>query len=612
MSDFTLREPTSPPISSGIIVKEARIRHYRCLRSVDVVLDPITLLIGQNNSGKTSFLNALFAAIGAGPRMLSSDDVFLRKNEMSAPKTRAVVIDILVRPADANGQTASVFPTGSPWLELWGSGIVQDDEERDLAAIRTTYAWNAVRSEYVLERRFLKDWQMDGSKWEQSKPVEKLGPVSNQQIEPLALYLLDAKRDVADDLRTRSSFWSKMVEEHGLTPEDVTRIEQELSKINKEIVDSSSIFTHLQAHLRAFHETLSCERESIAITALVRHLRDLSRGMDIVLSTRGAPPFPLHQQGMGTRSLGTFFTYWAFTTWRQKRSPSGPVHPMMALEEPETHLHPQAQRALFRQISEMPGQRIVSTHSPYVCSQSEVVHMRHFSKEGEETIVSRLDVGTGNNAMTDEDLRKIDRHVMNTRGDMLFARALVFFEGETEEQALPDFAEGYWKKHPHDLGYSFIGVGGSGSYLPFLRMSENFRIPWFIYSDGEKEAISSVNRALAAIGQPTVPMNSRVVVIPNGQDFEASLVTEANRVALIEEIIKCETRGEKHEKALRREWAVKDKPTQLDEILEKLRSQKTLYGSVLGKVLPVPDEVRTLLGKVAGAGSGQMAQEPKE
>src|SRR5262249_51544124 len=157
-------------------------------------------------------------------------------------------------------------------------------------------------------------------------------------------------------------------------------------------------------------------------------------------------PFPLHQQGMGTRSLGTFFIFWAFTTWRQRQGNSAAVHPMMALEEPETHLHPQAQRSLFRQINRMPGQRIISTHSPYICCASAIANIRHFSKLGGETIGCRNGLGTRERKLTQEDLRKIDRQVMNTRGDMLFARALVFFEGETEEQALPDFAEKRWSK----------------------------------------------------------------------------------------------------------------------------------------------------------------------
>ncbi len=589
---------SSPPTASGIFIKEVRIRHFRCLRSVDVELEPLTVLIGQNNSGKTSFLNALFAAIGAGQRVISNDDIFLRTGEVSAPKNRDVVIDILIRPTDDKGQITDVFPPGSAWLELWGLGVVQDEDDRDLVGIRTSFKWNTIKGEYILERRFLKDWQIDSTKWEDSKPVEKVSPVSTQQIEPLALYLLDAKRDIAEDLRTRSSFWSKMVEEHGLTPEDVERIEDELSHINEDIVKSSDVFTHIQSHLREFHETLSCDEDSIAITPLARHLRDLSRGMDVVLSTRGAPPFPLHQQGMGTRSLGTFFTFWAFTTWRQKQGSATAVHPMMGLEEPETHLHPQAQRALFRQIKKMPGQRIISTHSPYICGQAEIGHMRHFSKQGEETIVCRIDLGSGQNRLTNEDLRKIDRQVMNTRGDLLFARAVVFFEGETEEQALPDFAQRYWSKHPNDLSYSFIGVGGSGNYLPFLRMAESFRIPWFIFSDGEDATVAAVNSALTTLGQNQIPNNPRVIVLPAGKDFERYIVNETSKDPLIAAIIEHEAKTPQHEQALKKEWAERPPPDQLATILEKLDANKTQYGSRLGKILPVPSLLEELFKKI--------------
>jgi putative ATP-dependent endonuclease of OLD family len=565
---------------------------------VNVELDLLTVLIGQNNAGKTSFLNALFSAIGAGQRIISADDVFLQNTEVSAPKDRTIAIDILIRPTDAQGKIVDAFPQGSAWLELWGLGVVQDEDERDLAAIRTQFKWNTIKGEYVLERRFLKDWQKDGSKWADSKPVEKVAAVSSQQIEPLAVYLLDAKRDIADDLRTRSSFWNKMVEDHGLSADDVERIEEDLSEINKDIVESSQVLSHIQSHLKNFHETLACDEDSVAITPLARHLRDLSRGMDVVLSTRGAPPFPLHQQGMGTRSLGTFFTFWAFTTWRQKQGSSGAVHPMMAMEEPETHLHPQAQRALFRQIRRMPGQRIISTHSPYICGQSEIAHIRHFSKTAEETFVCRIDMGTAEKKLTDEDLRKIDRQVMNTRGDMLFARALVFFEGETEEQALPDFAEKRWGKHPNDLGFSFVGVGGYGNYLPFLRMAHSFRIPWFIFSDGEANTVAAVNAALEGIGEKSIPDNSRVLVLPGGKNFEQYIVTPETKDALINIILDRRAANAQHLAALRKEWATKSPTDQIAEILAELEKNKTQYGAVVGKMLPVTQVLEELFKKI--------------
>jgi putative ATP-dependent endonuclease of the OLD family len=267
---------------------------------------------------------------------------------------------------------------------------------------------------------------------------------------------------------------------------------------------------------------------------------------------------------------------------------------MMALEEPETHLHPQAQRALFRQIKKMPGQCIISTHSPYICGQAEIGQMRHFSKLGEATIVSRIEL----EGLERDDLRKIDRQVMNTRGDMLFARTLVFFEGETEEQSLPDFAEKFWRKHPNDLGYSFIGVGGNVNYLPFLRMAQSFRIPWFIFSDGESETVTAVNVALKAIGEKLIPENTRVIVLPEKKDFEAYIVTDSSKDLLIDAIIEHEAKRPQHAEALKRAWASKPKDEQIASILVTLDANKTQYGSILGKVLPVPTALEDLFKKV--------------
>jgi putative ATP-dependent endonuclease of OLD family len=187
---------------------------------------------------------------------------------------------------------------------------------------------------------------------------------------------------------------------------------------------------------------------------------------------------------------------------------------------------------------------------------------------------------------------------MNTRGDILFARALVFFEGDTEEQAIPDFAEKFWKKQPNELGYSFVGVGGKGNYLPFLRMATSFKIPWFIFSDGEANTVTAVNAALAAVGQDQVPNNPRVVVLPNGQDFETYLTSNATKQVLITTIIKHEAKAPQHEAALTAEWAGKSDADQTVGILEKLRANKTQYGSRVGKALPVPALLEGLFKKI--------------
>ena len=85
-----------------------------------MALDELTVLIGENNSGKTSFLNALYAAIGVGQRVITEEDVFLAKGESKLPQARMITIDVLIRPVDNTGTLSDNFPAGSPWLELWG------------------------------------------------------------------------------------------------------------------------------------------------------------------------------------------------------------------------------------------------------------------------------------------------------------------------------------------------------------------------------------------------------------------------------------------------------------------------------------------------------------
>ena len=504
---------------SGIRIVEVRVRNFRSLKQVDVNLAPITILIGENNSGKTSFLEALHAAIGLGRRNIVVEDIYLAPGEYKVPKERAVTIDILIRPVNAQGGIIDAFPADSFWLGLWGNGISQDDQDNDFVAIRTQTKWDEVRREYVTERKFLKDWQLEPSKWEESQ-VKDIAVFSH--IEPLALYLIDAKRDIQEEMYNKNSFWNRLVSDLGLTDDKVEKFENSLGELNQEITNSSEVLQHVQTHLNELYQTISCEQDSVFINPIPRHLRNLSKGADINFATRGAQTFPLARHGMGTRSLAVLLTFRAYMTWRKRDIQDGTVHPMLGLEEPEAHLHPQAQRALFEQIEQIPGQRIVSTHSPYIASQAHISTFRHFRKSKADTIVTQLDTSL----LIDEDLRKIDRMVMNTRGDLLYARAVILFEGETEEQALPEFAQKYWELQPNALGISLIGVGGYGNYLPFLTLVSKFGIPWYIFSDAEELAIQRVKSALQKIGISDYSQHSNILFLSNGNNFESYLVRE--------------------------------------------------------------------------------------
>lgn len=136
---------------------------------------------------------------------------------------------------------------------------------------------------------------------------------------------------------------------------------------------------------------------------------------------------------------------------------------------------------------------------------------------------------------------------------------VILFEGETEEQALPILLKKYFDKNSIELGIDFIGVGGFGNYLPFIRFFEAFNVPFLVLSDNEPDINKSVTNQ---ISQSKTKDINKVVFLNNGNDFEKELCTQgyidevknAYKKIVLE---KCVT--EEHKKAKERE---------LDQILD--------------------------------------------
>lgn len=507
---------------SGIAITDVRVSNFRSLANIEVELNDLTVLLGANNAGKTSFLDALFASIGSGRKMLGPDDVRLEHGEAFVPKNRKVTIDLRIRPVGADGKVVDKYPEGSFWTALLGAtGIAIDPEFYEYTPIRTSLSWSGAKAEYAIERKFLKEWRPFDD-WLATPTHDR--QVIASQLEPIALHFIDAKRDLDDDLRKQGSFWRRLTDDLGLSPADVAELEGALTGINQQIVEKSEILKHLKDNLADLQSVVSADSAGIDIAPVARKLRDLSKGVDVSFSTSGAQSFPLARHGMGTRSLASLLVFRAFASWKQaKASTDGNmVHSILALEEPESHLHPQAQRSLFSHIKAIGGQRVVSTHSPYFAGQAKLEDLRLFIKKGGDTIATKLDLTKLSNV---NDIRKIQENVIDSRGDILFARALVLFEGQTEEQALPIWAQEYWGASIHELGFSFARANGT-DYFPFIWLAQSLNIPWYLIADGEALPLKNLEDALKKAGLPNTSNSPNIVVLLEGRNFETQLIAE--------------------------------------------------------------------------------------
>ena len=58
------------------LIEKVSIENYKCFRSLDVSLKPFNVLVGANNTGKSSFLESLSAATDFGKRIARKDEYF--------------------------------------------------------------------------------------------------------------------------------------------------------------------------------------------------------------------------------------------------------------------------------------------------------------------------------------------------------------------------------------------------------------------------------------------------------------------------------------------------------------------------------------------------------
>ena len=336
------------------------IENFRSIRHLVLDLGDTTVLVGPNNAGKTAILEALRIALtrrwGQRGTGFNEYDVHMPDEESDPKASPGVSIEIRTEEREPGD---------------WPDGISEDlgdIVQLDLAtghrsvSLRTRCRWSADADSFEPSWEFL-DARRD--------PLVGVGArrVNLERFwRYLPVFYLDALRDVRDEFSTRSSqFWTRLLKDLNVPPELESRALRVLDLLNRRLLKADPRLADIAETLSGATRVAARDREGgLDLRMVPLKTWDLLSRAEIILRNEPDQPWlPLRQQGQGIQSLSVVFLFRAFVEHLLSALYEPGSEPVLALEEPETHLHPQAVRTLWGEIAALPGQKIITTHSPY-------------------------------------------------------------------------------------------------------------------------------------------------------------------------------------------------------------------------------------------------------
>ena len=175
----------------------------------------------------------------------------------------------------------------------------------------------------------------------------------------------------------------------------------------------------------------------------------------------------------------------------------GACVPLFFIEEPESHMRPQLQRAFAEHLenfleniqnkADAHAQVVLTSHSSHIANTTDFAKIRYAQRTPDGVVYKNLKDFAESNR---ENTTFIRKYLTLARCDLFFADKVVLVEGASERLLLPDMIakrdkKGLFNSRTYKLPaqyYSIIEVGGAYAHL-FVPLLEFLGIPSLVLTD---------------------------------------------------------------------------------------------------------------------------------
>jgi putative ATP-dependent endonuclease of OLD family len=445
-----------------IYIKKLEIKNYRNFRSLEAVLQKLTIVIGENDTGKTNFFSALSLPLSGNQidfnqKRLSISDInkdsvlefftSIIDNESEADQLEKIPkVSVTVEFAD---------PQSSYETALLSKWIVSDGGE-ETYKIRYDFKPKDDRDLLELVKKLLTAKTIDEANWF-TLPVElyeyQIISVNNEKaisfsdLKHVSIHSINAERDdfsESSSMKSNSIFTKLLMNTLG---------DGDKSKINT-----------------AYSEFFTAIEETESFGKVIGNNPDFENYDDIIEKLECTPNLPnlknilsnitlkygnefLYQKGLGQRNLIYILILFAYY------KSCGDTFNLCCIEEPEAHLSVNNLRLVRDFIEKSSGssgslvQTIISTHNPTIINKLQISNVLAFTGD------KAISLSTAPKKLIDYLRKKPNFDILK----LLFAKKVILVEGTTEEMLISTFLSK--KASLNDLEIIVIGHRGFTVFL---------------------------------------------------------------------------------------------------------------------------------------------------
>jgi predicted ATP-dependent endonuclease of OLD family len=530
------------------------IKNYKSLKDISIDLDNLHALVGANSSGKSNLLRALDFLFNPSSKFVS-EDTFWSKDTENEIRIEALFKDLTEN--EKEKLDPYLLPDGSFNIARYakiGASPQNDDteivdskvfigqqyrklvpkitwlQETNINASNISDWWSKKEDLTVGSHNFYEfldstskpgvgDWKAkasqfvltykDGIEMDSSWIDNPKGYAGVLKGCLPCFVLVPAVKDVTDESKgTKSSPFGKLINHI------ISSVSDAKQKAIKEAL--SEISGHLNRVGADKRVPLIAQTEK----ELKKLLNDIFPECDLEIEFEtptlelllSAPKLyiddglrnTVENKGHGLQRAVIFSILRQYADYNSIQSDGNKKSLIIAIEEPELYMHPQAQRTIrsvLKRIAQGSDQVLFSTHSSLLVDVTNFDEIVRFEiqvdeHKGERTNTSRIWQLSMKSLIEDlinrhpginptgDSMRELYANSYNTnRNEGFFASKIILVEGQTEAYCLPIYAD-YIEGCAFDpKGISVIECGGKGSMDRLYRIFNELHIPCYILID---------------------------------------------------------------------------------------------------------------------------------